>query len=114
MPSTTPYSRGDIVLVAFPFTDLTAAKQRPALVLFARSDTSDVFVVAITSQIPLSLANDEFPIPNNDLVPCGLPKASIVRLTKAVTLHEKLITKKLGRMPAATLQTLLGQFRGLF
>jgi len=93
---------------------LSAAKQRPALVLFSRSETSDVFVVAVTSQIPSSLANDEFAIPSNDLEPCGLPKASIVRLTKAVTLHEKLITKKLGRLPAAALQALLFQFRRLF
>jgi hypothetical protein len=31
MPSTTAYRRGDIVLVLFPFTDLSASKRRPAL-----------------------------------------------------------------------------------
>ena len=31
MPSTMPYSQGDIVLVSFPFTDLTSTKRRPAL-----------------------------------------------------------------------------------
>jgi hypothetical protein len=29
----TVYRRGDVILVAFPFTDLTTAKMRPALVV---------------------------------------------------------------------------------
>ena len=28
MPSTTTYRRGDIILVSFPFTDLTSTKRR--------------------------------------------------------------------------------------
>lgn len=87
MPSTTSYKRGDVVLVPFPFTDLSNAKQRPALVI--SSDTfntvrDDILVVAITSQIPTTLAADEFMIPVSELTACGLPKPSILRLTKLV------------------------------
>ena len=33
MPSTTSYRQGDIILVFFPFTDLTSSKRHPALVI---------------------------------------------------------------------------------
>ena len=54
MPSTTPYKRGDIVLVLFPFTDLTSSKRRPALVVSPdpfNDGMQDVVLAAITSQI---------------------------------------------------------------
>jgi mRNA interferase MazF len=63
MPSTTLYNRGDVVLVSFPFTDLTATKQRPALILSRFPESAardDVLVAAITSQIPKNLAPDDF------------------------------------------------------
>ena len=53
MPSTTRYKRGDIVLVSFPFTDLSSSKRRPALVVSPDSfnDTmQDLVLAAITSQ----------------------------------------------------------------
>jgi mRNA interferase MazF len=99
MPSTTTFSRGDIILVPFPFTDLSSAKQRPALVvssnaLNARSD--DVLVAAISSQIPAKLTAEEFMIPQSDLAACGLPKPSVVRLAKLAALHRQLVIKRIG------------------
>jgi len=58
MPSTISYKRGDVVLVPFPFTDLSTAKQRPALVVPAdwfNEIRRDRVLVAITSQIPATL-----------------------------------------------------------
>jgi hypothetical protein len=42
-------SKGDIVLIPFPFTDLTGLKNRPALILF--ESESSVVVAFITSQL---------------------------------------------------------------
>ena len=117
MPSTTTYKRGDVVLVPFPFTDLSSAKQRPALVISADSFNAtrdDALVAAITSQIPVQRAVDEFMIPSGDLPACGLPKPSILRLSKLVALHRQLVIKRVGAMPEATLRGVMTQLRHLF
>src|SRR5438067_9689446 len=51
MPSTTRYKRGDIVLVSFPFTDLSSSKRPPALVISPdalNDQMEDVVVAALT------------------------------------------------------------------
>ena len=117
MPSTTSYKRGDVVLVPFPFTDLSSAKQRPALVISAdafNSTRDDVLVAAITSQIPATLAADEFMIPAGELAACGLPKPSVLRLSKLVALHRQLVIKRIGALPAPTLAQVMTELRQLF
>ena len=107
MPSTTSFRQGDIVLVPFPFTDLSAAKQRPALVISPdrlNDARPDLVVLAITSQIPAMLGEDEVRLPDAELASCGLPKPFIVRLGKIFTIHQGLIRKKLGRLPQRTLE----------
>ena len=54
MPPTTRYSRGDIVLVAFPFTDLSSTKRRPALVVSPNGfndHLQDLVFVALTAHV---------------------------------------------------------------
>lgn len=51
MPS---YSRGKIVLIRYPFSDLSGAKVRPAVVVSAPHASSDLIVVALTSRTETS------------------------------------------------------------
>jgi mRNA interferase MazF len=54
MPNTTAYSFGDVVLVPFPFTDQTASKKRPSVIVSTdayHQRRPDVIVMAVTSQI---------------------------------------------------------------
>ena len=107
MPSTISFSQGDVVLVPFPFTDLSATKQRPALVLSPERLNKirpDLVVAAITSQVPAALDEDEILLSASELGATGLPKPSIIKLGKIFTIHQGLIRKKLGNIGEATLK----------
>ena len=59
----TPCKLGDVVLLPFPFTDLTTTKQRPAVVISGKTFNTthpDVIVAAITSQMPSALSPDDY------------------------------------------------------
>jgi mRNA-degrading endonuclease toxin of MazEF toxin-antitoxin module len=117
MPSTTSYKRGEIVLVPFPFTDLTSVKQRPALVVSSDSLNEirpDVLVAAISSQLPPQIAGDEMLIPQAELAQWGLPKPSVIKLTKLFSIHQSLIRKTLGRAPDVSLQAVLRKIQKQF
>lgn len=85
--------KGDIVLVPFPFTDLSSTKTRPALVLVAGE--RDVTVAFITTQLHWSENWDlQLDATNQN----GLKKKSIVRLAKITTLEQSLVLGRLGRL----------------
>jgi mRNA interferase MazF len=78
------FKRGDVVLVPFPFTDLSSAKQRPALVVSPdtwNANQSDVMLVALTSQIPAIVTSGEVLLSPDDLRSGGLPKPTLGRPT---------------------------------
>ena len=115
MPSTTRYKRGDIVLVPFPFTDLSSSKRRPALVVspdWFNSSNQDLVLVAITSQIgddPRSVLLDEA-----DFVGGKLPKRSMVKLAKVFTIHSALIAKRLCGITESKLERILKTIREFY
>ncbi len=85
--------KGDIVLVPFPFTDLTGNKWRPALVLI--STKTDVTVCFITTQFQQAESTD-IQINPSDLN--GLKKESLLRLSKFATIDKGIIPGKIGNL----------------
>jgi mRNA interferase MazF len=54
MPHTISYKFGDIVIVPFPFTNQTATKRRPAVVISSAAyhyERPDLILMAVTSQV---------------------------------------------------------------
>ncbi|HMF29810.1 MAG TPA: type II toxin-antitoxin system PemK/MazF family toxin [Candidatus Lokiarchaeia archaeon] len=117
-PSTMSYKCGDVVLLPFPFTDLTSTKKRPAVVISSdwfNLNRKDVIVIAITSQIPKALTVDELLFSPAEQNLAGLPKKSIVKVTKIVTVDQLLIIKKIGicsKQNVRKLKRLLNKFVG--
>jgi hypothetical protein len=63
--------------------------------------------VAITSHVPEVLMSDEYLLNDAEQREAGLPKRSIVKVGKIVTLEQRLIRKQLGRMPEMGQQQLI-------
>jgi mRNA interferase MazF len=85
--------KGDLILIPFPFSDLTGTKNRPALVLI--SNEFDVTVSFITSQIKWSSKHDIVLFPS---LINGLKVKSLIRLSKMATISKDLILGKLGEL----------------
>jgi mRNA interferase MazF len=98
MPPTISYNFGDVVLVPFPFTDQTAAKRRPAVVISSAAyhrDRSDLIIMAITSQIRSSDRFGEVKIKTWEKA--GLLKASVIKPV-ITTIENSLVLKRLGTL----------------
>jgi mRNA interferase MazF len=114
MPSTTRYRRGDIVLVSFPFTDLSSSKRRPALVISPdafNQASQDVVLAAITSQ---GLEDGGLTIEPGDCIDGILPKPSVVKPAKLFTMHTTLVLKKICALGPDKLSAVLAEIRQFF
>jgi len=86
-------AKGDIVLITFPFTDLTGTKLRPAVIL---AETSiDVTACFITAQLKWQEPTDLFINPSDTN---GLKKPSLIRTGKIGTISIDLIKGLLGKL----------------
>jgi mRNA interferase MazF len=89
------YKRGDIVIVKFPFSDLSKAKKRPALIISNHlvNKTGDYLLVQISSKIRNDHLNQI--IDKSDFIEeKELPLNSCIRLHKIFTLNENIILNK--------------------
>ncbi len=94
----TTCSRWDIVLVPFPFTDLTTTKRRPALVV--SPDTSnrtgpDLVIAFLTSQVHTAHRVGDYRL--QGWQEAGLPKPTMLRM-KIATVARSVVIKTLGKV----------------
>jgi mRNA interferase MazF len=95
---------GSVVLVIFPFSDLSHAKLRPALVL-ARAGHEESILAQITSR-PYA-DSQAFKITDQDFLSGSLRAISYVRPAKLFTAHTSLIKAEVGRLKPDVLCTVI-------
>lgn len=97
---TKTYDLYEIVKIPFPFTDIHAAKVRPAIVISSAKQFNAKVGASIMAMITsLKPSRDLWPsdVAIENLVSAGLPVPSIIRL-KIFTLDHRLILQRLGHL----------------
>jgi mRNA interferase MazF len=90
--------KGKIILIPVPYTDLAAAKLRPALVIF--EGRLDLIVAAITSKMFNVFPELDVLIKAEDpeFYKTGLKVSSVLKLTKISTVRKDLAEGELGKI----------------
>ena len=96
--------RGDIVLVPFPFTDLSTEKLRPAVIVYVAPQKTDFIIAFISSVVsPGELSETDYLLrqDNADFAQTGLKKASTFRMIKLLNIERNKIIRRLGKVSPA-------------
>jgi mRNA interferase MazF len=88
---------GDVVLLNFPFSDLSGAKLRPAVVV-AVVDQGDFIACQVTSRH----AADAVALRASDFVQGGLQRDSYARPGKLFTANRSIVAKRVGQVQETT------------
>lgn len=103
---------GDIVVIEFPFSNLTEAKIRPAVVVTVTFDKhKDTVVCLISSVVPQKLNKGELllqPSKSNNL-----RSTSVVKVYRVTTVQRKKILSKIGSLSSGELKLFIQLFQSL-
>ncbi len=93
--------QGEVVLVPFPFSDLSGQKVRPAVVVSAITSGQDIIVVFVTSQIK---KKSIYQLPLKPSVQSGIKVPSVIVCDKIATLDTKIVLGAIGKLSDADLR----------
>ncbi|MCX7837983.1 MAG: type II toxin-antitoxin system PemK/MazF family toxin [Anaerolineae bacterium] len=100
------FVKGDVVVVPFPFSDLSAAKRRPALII-ATLTGDDVILCQITSKA----ITDSYAlvISDSDFTSGGLRQESNIRPNRIFTADANIILYRVGVLSPTKLQEVISK-----
>ena len=91
----------EIWLVRFPFSDLTARKLRPALILSVHRE--EFIILGIFSKVPTDDLSENWVLlseTHTDFIKTGLKKTSLIRADKIATVHNSVFHRRIGTLPS--------------
>lgn len=96
--------KGKVVLIQFPFDDLSSSKVRPAYCLTSIGVYQHVIFALITSQTRKLSPKTDIRIDSSsaDFSISGLIKPSIIRLDHLITLRQSMVRRELGSLSVST------------
>ncbi|MFB2892590.1 type II toxin-antitoxin system PemK/MazF family toxin [Aerosakkonemataceae cyanobacterium BLCC-F50] len=103
------YQPGEVILLSYPFTDVTGVKLRPVLVLLDTGD-NDILVARITTKITHTL----YDVQILEFQVAGLLKQSVVRLHKVNTVEKSLINRRLGMLESSDWEKVRDKIRQIW
>lgn len=110
-------NRGKVVLVPFPFDDLSTAKVRPAVCLTDSIGLHRHVILAfISSQIPTDLLETDLVIDSKqaEFARTGLRMSSTLRLHRLMTVTTAFIRRELGELSPVMKAEVVDNLRKLF
>jgi len=102
------YSRNNILLVQYPFSDLSAAKVRPAVVVNVPHPSKDSLIVPLTSRLH-NLLPGEFALQDWKEAGLNVPTAAKRGI---YTVFPDLVIKQVGRLSSRDAESLQNSLRG--
>jgi mRNA interferase MazF len=109
MPS---YSKNEVILVRYPFSDLSGSKVRPAVVVNAAHTSQDIIIVPLTSKVSHLLIG-EFVLTDWKAAGLNVPSAAKRGI---YTVNQGLVLKSIGKLSdtdASSLEDSLRNWLGI-
>jgi mRNA interferase MazF len=103
---------GSVLLVPFPFAELTHRKVRPCVLICQTKDKySDLVIAAISSVVPDTLTENEILL--HPTVTNGLRKTSVIKVDRIVTMKRDDLIAHIGDLNNSNLRIFKKKFKGL-
>ena len=105
------FMKGDVVILPFPFSDLSSSKKRPALVVVNLTG-DDIILCQITSESRI----DDYSIvlENNDFRKGSLNLTSVIRPNRLFTADKSIILYKVGSIKKDKINEVIDEIIRIF